>query len=99
MKKFLTTLAFAPLLVFSGCKQGATSFNCPKVEAMQKILDSMQKGLTVEKVEPSEVSGLCSVILKVSDMDKGLVYVDPQGRYLVAGNIIEVSTKKNLTHE
>ena len=99
MKKFLTILAFTSLLVFSGCKQGATSFNCPKVEDMQKILDGLQKGLTVEKVEPSEVSGLCSVILKVSDTDKGLVYVDPQGRYLVAGNIIEVSTKKNLTQE
>jgi len=99
MRKTLFTLAFASLLVFSGCKQGSTSFSCPKVEDLQKMLDGLQKGLTVEKVEPSEVSGLCSVILKVSDTDKGLVYVDKQGKYLVAGNIIEVSTKKNLTQE
>jgi thiol:disulfide interchange protein DsbC len=99
MKKFLTTLVFVLLLAFSGCKQGVTSFSCPKVETVQKVIDGMQRGLTVEKVEPSEVSGLCSVILKVSDTDKGLVYVDSQGKYLVLGNIIEVSTKKNLTQE
>ncbi len=99
MRKTLSTLVLALLLIFSGCKQGGTSFSCPKVEDMQRMLDGLQKGLTVEKVEPSEVSGLCSVILKVSDTDKGLVYVDHQGKHLVAGNIIEVSTKKNLTQE
>ena len=99
MKKIFLRLAFLSLLIVASCKQGATSFNCPKVDEMQRLVYGLQPGLKIEKIEPSEISGLCSVVLKVSDMDKSLVYVDSKGKYLVAGNIIEVSTKKNLTQE
>ncbi len=99
MKKFsLFLIAF--LLFLTACK-GVTgqSSECPKLEDLQKTLDTIQKGINLEKISKSPISGLCEVVVKISDTDKGIFYTDPQGKYILTGNIIELSTRKNLTGE
>lgn len=99
MKKKISLMALVSLLFFS-CKGGVSqSFNCPKIEDFQKTLDTIQKGISLEKIEKSPLAGLCEVIVKLSDTDKALFYTDSKGQFIVSGNIIELSSKKNLTSE
>lgn len=96
-KLVLVSLALFSLI---SCKGGITqSFNCPKVEDFQKTLDTVQRGLVLEKIEKSPIAGLCEVIVKLSDTDRALFYTDSKGQFVISGNIIELSTKKNLTSE
>ncbi len=99
MKKTLV-LSLGSLVFLISCKGGISqSFDCPKVEDLQKTLDTIQRGLTLVKIEKSPIAGLCEVVVKVSETDKALFYTDPKGQYIVTGNIIELSTRKNLTSE
>ncbi len=99
MKKFSPFIAGIILLI-TACK-GATgqSSSCPRLEDLQKTIDNIQKGITLEKVSQAPITGLCEVVVKIPDGEKGVFYTDSQGKYLVAGNIIELSTRKNLTGE
>lgn len=99
MKKTLA-LTIGSLAFLISCKGGISqSFDCPKVEDLQRTLDTIQKGLTLVKIEKSPIAGLCEVVVKISETDKALFYTDPRGQYIVSGNIIELSTRKNLTSE
>ncbi len=95
----LKKLTLISLFLLASCKAASTNEACPKVEEVQKIFDNLQKGLTVEKVEPSSINNLCSVIIKLGEREKGLVYLDTKGKYFVSGNIIEIASKRNLTQE
>lgn len=99
MKK-TTMFVLSSLFFLISCKGGVSqSFNCPKKEDLQKTLDTIQKGLVLEKIENSPIAGLCEVVVKLSETDRALFYTDQKGQYVVSGNIIELSTKKNLTSE
>jgi len=98
MRKSLMVLLLS-LLVFACKGQSQPSLSCPKLEDLQKIVNSIQQGIQLEKVSQAQIAGLCEVIVKLSENEKALFYTDSQGKYVVTGNIIELSTKKNLTSE
>ncbi len=99
MKKFSLILGIFSLFIVSCKGLSGESFNCPKVEDLQKTIDAIQKGLILEKISKSPISGLCEVVVKISDTDRGIFYTDSTGKYLVTGNIIELTSRKNLTGE
>ncbi len=47
---------------------------------------------------PARIKGLCQVQLKIAAQNH-LLYVDAQGEFLLAGNLHELRTGKNLTQE
>ncbi len=106
MKKFqILSLKFfimflAMLFVFNSCKKVSSySENCPKKEVIQKNLDNIQPGIIIEKIEKSPIPELCEVIIKISETQKGIFYVDSKGKYIISGNILEFNSLKNLTQE
>ncbi|MFN3504795.1 MAG: DsbC family protein [Caldimicrobium sp.] len=95
-------LIMVGMFVLFSCKGGISEIgksNCPKVEDFQKVLDTLQKGISLEKIEKTPVSGLCEVVIKLSDIDRAIIYTDSTGKFLISGNIIEIGTKKNLTSD
>ncbi|MGC9108883.1 MAG: DsbC family protein [Caldimicrobium sp.] len=99
MKKMFSILG-SFILLLNACK-GAVgdSSKCPKLEDLQKTINNIQQGIHLEKVSPTPIHGLCEVVVKVSDSDRGIFYTDSQGKYVITGNIIELSSMKNLTGE
>ncbi|PMP97700.1 MAG: thiol:disulfide interchange protein [Thermodesulfobacterium geofontis] len=88
------------LLIFISCKSvRSSSTNCPKPSEIKKILDPIQPGINIESVEESPIPGLCEVIVKLSDIQKGIFYIDSTGNYIVSGSILDIKNFKNLTHE
>ncbi len=99
--KLIYLIIVATFLLFS-CRGGVSQLggsNCPKLEEFQKTLDAIQKGIALEKIEKTPLAGLCEVVIKISDTEKAIFYTDSKGKYIVSGNLIELSTKKNLTAE
>ncbi|WP_038054900.1 DsbC family protein [Thermodesulfobacterium hydrogeniphilum] len=89
---------FIILFTLMSCKNGSTSSgNCPSVKTFQKNLDTLLPGIKIEKIEKSPIHGLCEVIVKLSEVKKGLIYTDSKGKYIITGNIIDIKNKKNLT--
>ncbi len=87
------------LILFS-CKGSFRNISdCPKLEDFQKKMESFQTGIQLERIEKAPVSGLCEVVVKLSDFEKALFYTDSKGEFIIAGNIIEIAPKKNLTSE
>jgi thiol:disulfide interchange protein DsbC len=75
------------------------AWGCPPLEKVKKEFKNLTgPGVKVFKVQPSPVPGICEVILDVRGQ-KRLTYVDESGRYLIAGRLIEIATRKNLTQE
>lgn len=100
MKKILGLGFLGVVLLFSGCKIGVGASNkCPSIETFKRKLDTLQPGLQVEKIEASQIEGLCKVIVKLSEFDRILFYTDSKGNYIISGNIIDIENKKNLVQE
>ncbi|MFN3921619.1 MAG: DsbC family protein [Caldimicrobium sp.] len=100
-KKFIY-LILAPLFLLISCKGGIPEIGggkCPKLEDFQKTIDSIQKGISLEKIENSPILGLCEVVVKLPEGERGIFYTDSSGKFIVSGNIIDISVKKNLTAE
>ncbi len=54
----------------------------------QKINDAMaQVGLTVQQISPSPMAGVSQVVT-----DRGLFFMSADGRYLIAGNILDLES-------
>lgn len=91
---------FLSLLLFISCKSvKSSSSNCPKPSEIKKSLDAIQPGINIESVEESPLPGLCEVIVKLSDIQKGIFYIDSSGNYIVSGSILDIKNFKNLTQE
>jgi thiol:disulfide interchange protein DsbC len=90
LNKFLQVLA----LVFLGAF--FSSFAHAQVEQQLKV--DIQKKLgsnaKVRSVSPAPVSGLYEVLV-----GNDIFYTDSSGRYLIQGEIIELSTGKNITEQ
>lgn len=73
---------------------------CPTVEQVQEgIKKVFNQNFEVKKVQPSkELPGICEAHVIVQER-YNILYVDQTGKYFFAGNLIEVSTGKNLTQE
>ncbi len=72
---------------------------CPTPQKVQQLLRNLTPGnLKILSVRPSAVKGLCEVTLQQGTR-KGVTYIDESGRYLVAGRIIEIAKRRDLTGE
>ncbi len=99
MKGFKILLLFFVLLGFISCSSVSYSNTCPTKEEVQKKLSVLKRKLTIEKVEKTPIPGICEVIVKLSDIQKGIFYIDSTGRYIITGSILDIKTLKNLTRE
>lgn len=100
MRNIIAVFFLSSFLFLTSCENKVLqSFNCPRKENFQKVLSTIQKDLVVEKIEKSPIEGICEVIIKLSETEKALFYTDYKGQYIIAGDIIELTTKKNLTLE
>ena len=73
---------------------------CPSKEKIQEGIQKTFPKFQFEiiRIEPSRVKGLCQIQLKVAAQNH-LLYTDAQGEFLLAGNLHELRTGKNLTQE
>ncbi len=74
------------------------SAGCPATETLQKAVQTVfkQQEITVEKVAPSEIPGLCDVQIRHKGQRR-IIYSDQNGSYLMAGQAFRVSDGENLT--
>ncbi|GAB4389198.1 MAG: hypothetical protein Kow0025_13090 [Thermodesulfovibrionales bacterium] len=86
---------FAVLLAGCASPPPASEAKLTK-EGTEAILNSIVPDAKVISVEPSQVKGLYEAVVE-SGGQKGLIYVEPSGKYVVLGSIIEVASKENLT--
>ncbi len=99
MKKLL--LASALLLSgFSLLSCGQSSAKCPTKEQVKTaVKDLIPQDFGVESVsEVKNIKGLCEVVVKVGAQPL-VFYMDSQAQYVVAGNLISLKDKKNITRE
>lgn len=90
------------LLMVVSCSMGASKAgNCPDKSKVKNSLMNVLQGSSVEVVNVSSVkewSGLCEVFVKI-DGEPRIFYVDQNARYLVTGNLIDLSERRNITRE
>jgi thiol:disulfide interchange protein DsbC len=73
---------------------------CPQKEKIQQGIQKTFPKLQFEiiRIDPSRSGGLCQIQLKVGPLHH-LLYVDSLGEFLLAGNLHELKTGRNLTQE
>lgn len=101
MKRIAVTAA---LFVFLSIIVGITALfaagGCPQPEAIQKAVSEIFKkaNIKVSKIAPSQAPGLCEVQLKLNEQT-GIVYTDPKGEFLIAGQLYKTSDGANITQQ
>ncbi|QWK20670.1 MAG: DsbC family protein [Hydrogenobacter thermophilus] len=100
MTKKLGILLSSTVLLAVSSSCGAPSAKCPSKDTVKNsVKDLIPQDFTVESVSGvKEISGLCEVVIKVGAQPL-VFYTDSTGNYVVAGNIISLKDKKNLTRE
>ncbi len=73
---------------------------CPPKEKLQEGIRKTFPRLQFEiiRIDPSSFKGLCQIQLKIGAQNH-LLYTDIQGEFVLAGNLHELKTGKNLTQE
>jgi thiol:disulfide interchange protein DsbC len=102
----LNRLIVSPLLflalIFWGSSALPSSIKaqCPPKD---KVLQGIQKTFPklqfeIIRIEPTKAKGLCQIQLKIGPQNH-LLYADSQGEFLLAGNLHDSKTGRNLTQE
>ena len=92
------TLLLTPLF-FLVQAQDCLASACPSKEAIQqKVEKTFKPGISVIKIQPSAVSGLCEVQLMFRGQNS-ILYTDPKGEFLITGQIFKASDGTNITKE
>jgi len=88
------TLALA-LFLLTGCQ---VSSECPSKDTLKANLKDFIPGqFEVESVQPlKEMPSVCEVVLKVGPQPI-IFYTNKDGKYVLAGNLIDIANKQNLT--
>jgi len=90
------------ILTLWGCSAftASVSARCPPKEKLQRGIQKTFPKLQFEitKISPSEVPGLCQIQMKIG-AQMHLLYADSQGDFVLAGNLHELKTGRNLTQE
>ena len=99
VKKF-SLLASGVLLVMSTQACGTWSAKCPSKDTVKNaVKDLIPQDFTVESVSNVKgISGLCEVVVKVGAQPI-VFYTDSSTQYVIAGNLISIKDKKNITRE
>jgi len=96
MKKALVFSLFASFVLVS-CQQGKA---CPKEDKVKASMkEFIPQEFRVESIQAlKEIPGLCEVVIKV-DGQPLVFYTDKEMRYVLAGNLLSLADKKNITRE
>ncbi|MFN4318989.1 MAG: DsbC family protein [Aquificaceae bacterium] len=94
----LISVLSVALLGAGACGQG--SAKCPtKDQVKTQVKELIPQDFTVESVtQLQDIKGLCEVVVKVGTQPL-VFYMDGQGQYILAGNLISLKDKKNITRE
>lgn len=105
MRKILCSLCMAVVLLSASYSYGFSSKgeDCSKCHTLSKdeaaaLLKDLVPNVKVLEISMSPVKGVWEVDIEAGGK-KGPAYVDFSKKYLVAGSIIEIKGKKNLTQE
>ncbi|RMH81016.1 MAG: DsbC family protein [Acidobacteria bacterium] len=97
LKKILLLTAFTlPTTFMLACGQT----KCPtKDQVKSSVKELIPQEFTVESVSQLQgIKGLCEVVVKVG-VQPLVFYMDGQAQYVLAGNLISLKDKKNLTRD
>jgi thiol:disulfide interchange protein DsbC len=103
MMKYSTATKVSTIIFFaafvSACFVPAASAQCPSADKVREGFNSLlNREVTVLKVQPSLIRGLCEVQFK-SGPQIDVAYVDPTGNYFVTGHILDVQNQVDLSKE
>lgn len=107
MRKFPLVLIIVSFIFFLGAKdsyafakgeQGCIKCHTLNAEQAKKILSGMIPDIKILNVGEGPVSGIWEVGFE-SRGKKGIVYLDYLFENIIAGNIVSIKTKVNLTQE
>ncbi len=98
MKKFLILASIPMALVVSSCSVGQTS--CPTQDQVKSAVKEFipQEFNVVSVSNLKDIPGLCEVVIKVGAQPI-VFYMDSKGEHIMAGNLLSVKEKKNITAE
>jgi thiol:disulfide interchange protein DsbC len=73
---------------------------CPTEEKIKTgVKELVSQEFTVESIQPlRNIPGLCEVVIKISAQPL-VFYTDKEMKYVMAGNLISLADKKNITRE
>jgi len=96
MKKALVFSLFASFVLVS-CQQGKA---CPKEDKVKASMkEFIPQEFRVESIQAlKEIPGLCEVVIKV-DGQPLVFYTDREMKYVLAGDLLSLVDKKNITRE
>lgn len=102
----LTRLIIFPVVLLALTLWGSSALpssvkaSCPPKDkihqGIQKTFPKLQ--FEIVRIEPGQAKGLCQIQLKIGPQHH-LLYTDSQGEFLLAGNLHESKTGRNLTQE
>ncbi len=87
-------LLFKRLLAFFALMLSVAAQAEEGAESLEKSLKDLYPATRIERVQPSEISGLYEVT-----MGKNFAYTDSTGRYFVFGHLYDMKTQRDLTAE
>ncbi len=97
--KSLTWFSFIASLAFLIVLPARAGASCPSKVALEKAIQkTFRQRLDVVDVKPAGSSGLCQVQIKFRSQNR-IIYSDPRGEYLIAGQLFSTKDGKNLTRE
>lgn len=90
-------VVFATLILT--CSTAWATDKCPSAQSVRNgIKNVFNRDFDVKNVVPSVVPGICEAHVMVEG-SYNILYIDSSGKYFFAGNLIEISSNKNLTQE
>ncbi len=96
-REFVILAAVMLLVALSGPSLVLAS--CPDAKTVAEIVQkTFRRTISVEKVRPSKVKGLCEAVVNLNGQKK-LLYTDEKGEYIINGQIFDVANRSNITRE
>ncbi len=92
MSKFIRISTISILMSIASCF-AATSTD-PNIPQIKKNLNSSLPDLVIDQILPTTVAGVYEI-----DSGRKVFYVDSTGKYAFVGNMLDLTTKSNLTQE
>ena len=100
MKRLLIRLSFAFVIASTTACSNITGAKCPSEEqvksAVKEFIGSEFKVESISKLE--NIPGLCEIVIKAGAQPI-VFYMDGKAEYIMAGNLLSVKDKKNITRE
>ena len=92
------TLLLTPLF-FLVQAQNCLADACPSKETIQqKVEKTFRQGISVIKIQPSAVPGLCEIHVNLKGQNR-ILYTDSNGEFLITGQVFKASDGTNITKE